>query len=68
MKDIYFIYIRNCQVHNKTREEVYRLLLIEIAIPIICLVGISLGIAMYIMRDYKDLAIDESYWVIDLPS
>ena len=23
---------------------------------------------MYIMRDYKDLAIDESYWAIDLPS
>ena len=44
------------------------LLLIEIAIPIICLVGISLGIVMYIRRDYKDLAIDESYWAIDLPS
>lgn len=52
----------------KREKRTIILLLIEIAIPIICLIGIPLGTSMYILRDYKDSVIDESYWALDLPS
>ena len=52
----------------KREKRTIIILLIEITIPIICLIGIPLGTYMYLVRDYRDLVIDESYWAVDLPS
>lgn len=52
----------------KREKRTIIILLIEIAIPIICLIGIPLVMSMYVTRDQRSSVIDESHWGVDLPS
>lgn len=52
----------------KCEKKTIIILLIEIAIPIICLIGIPLVTSMYVTRNQRSSVIDESHWGVDLPS
>ncbi len=52
----------------KREKKTIIILLIEIAIPIIFLIGIPLVASRYVMYDQRSSVIDESHWGVDLPS
>lgn len=49
----------------KREKRTIIILLIEIAIPIICLIGIPLVTSMYVTRGQRSSVIDEAHWGVE---